>query len=185
MTLPANIRVNLAVPFPAMVQGSGPIAVTKVNGVWTLGFSIVPFGSQNPPVGNFPTDFLLGFDTVNNVFFKISLTNLLAALAPPSPIRTQRLATSSPITVSGSDNIINVNISSGSPTCTLPLASSRAGSPLTFKDVGGNFAAHNLTIAPAGGDNIDGGGAIVLGTNRQSVTLVPANDGITVGWAIE
>jgi hypothetical protein len=36
MALPANIRVNLAVPFPAMVQGGGGIGVTKVNGVWTI-----------------------------------------------------------------------------------------------------------------------------------------------------
>lgn len=185
MVAPANVRVNTQAPFPTMVVGTGPITIAKNLGIWQVGFSINVFGSQNPPVGNFPTDFLLGYDTVNNVFFKISLTNLIGAITPPSPIRTQRLATTSPITVSGSDNIINVNISSGSPTCTLPLASSRAGSPLTFKDVGGNFGAHNLTITPAGGDNIDGGGAIVLGTNRQAVTLVPANDGSTVGWSIE
>ena len=54
-----------------------------------------------------------------------------------------------------------------------------------FKDVGGHFAAAPLTITPAAGENIDGGGAITLSTNRQSITLVPANDGTTVGWSIE
>lgn len=185
MVAPANIRVNTQAPFPTMVQGAGPITIGKNLGVWQVGFSIIPFQSQNPPVGNFPTDFLLGFDANANQFFKISLTNLFASFTPPASVRIQRLVTTSPITVVGGDQIINVNISSVSPTCTLPLASSRAGNAVTFKDVGGNFAAHPLTITPAGGDNIDGGGAIVLSNNRQAVTLVPANDGSTVGWAIE
>jgi hypothetical protein len=37
VTLPPNIRVNLTVPFPAQVIGSGQITVTKNNGVWTIG----------------------------------------------------------------------------------------------------------------------------------------------------
>jgi hypothetical protein len=47
MTLPASVRVNAAFPFPALVQGSGPITVTRLNGIWTLGFdsSIVPGGN--------------------------------------------------------------------------------------------------------------------------------------------
>ena len=99
--------------------------------------------------------------------------------------RTQRLVTTSPITVGGTDQIINVNISAGSPTCTLPLASSRAGVVLTFKDVGGNFGAHSLTITPVGGDTIDGLASLVLSTNRMTINLVPANDGTTTGWFIE
>lgn len=186
MVAVANVRVNTQVPFPAMVVGTGPITIGKsVGSVWQIGFTINAFASQSPPSGNYPTDFLLGYDANANAFFKISITNLLNAVTPPSSVRTQRLVTTSPITVLSNDNIINVNISSGSPTCTLPQASTRAGSPLTFKDVGGNFAAHNLTLTPFAGDNIDGGGAIVLSNNRQSVTLVPANDGTTVGWSIE
>lgn len=185
MVAPANVRVNTQAPFPTMVTGAGPITLAKNLGVWQVGFSIIPFQSQNPPVGNFPTDFLLGYDANANQFFKISLSNLFASFTPPPNVRTQRLATTSPITISGSDQIINVNITSGSPTCTLPLASSRSGNPLTFKDVGGNFGAHPLTITAAGGDNIDGGGSIILNVNRQGVTLVPANDGTTVGWSIE
>jgi hypothetical protein len=98
---------------------------------------------------------------------------------------TQRLVTSSPITVQSTDFIINVNISAGSPSCTLPLASSRAGIPLVFVDVGGNFGAHALTITPAGGDTIDGQASLSLGTNRQAIRLVPANDGTTTGWTIQ
>lgn len=182
----ANIRVNTQVPFPAMVTASGPITLTKNNGVWQIGFTILPFATQNPPLANYPNDFLLGFDANVGAFFKMSLTNLVNAITPPNPIRAQRLATSSPITVNVStDAIINVNINSGSPSCTLPQASTLLGRPITFKDVGGHFALHPLTLTPFAGDNIDLGGAITLNQNFQGVTLVPANDGTTVGWSIE
>lgn len=181
----ADIRINTQVPFPAMAKGSGPITLTKVNGVWTVGFTIAAFGSQNPPIGNYPTDYVLAWDDVNKTFFKISITNLVAAVSNIGGARNQRRATASPIVVAGTDQIINVNIAGGAPTCTLPAASTRLGIPLTFKDVGGNFAAHNLTITPAGGDLIDDLASIVLSVNRQSVTLVPANDGTSTGWMIE
>jgi hypothetical protein len=100
-------------------------------------------------------------------------------------VRTQRLVTVSPIAITVADQIINVAINAGAPTCTLPLANTRGGAPLTFKDVGGFFAAHNLTITPTNPDTIDGLASIVLNQNRQAVTLVPANDGTTSGWLIE
>ena len=49
MNLPANIRVNAQLPFPAMVTGTGPITIGKVNGIWQVGFTINAFGTQNPP----------------------------------------------------------------------------------------------------------------------------------------
>jgi hypothetical protein len=178
----ADIRVNTQVPFPAMVTGSGPVTLGKSNGVWQVGFTIAAFGSQNPPIGNYPTDYVLAWDDVNKIFFKISLSNIVSVV---QGARSQRLATASPIVVAGTDQIINVSIAAGAPACALPAASTRIGIPLTFKDVGGNFAAHNLTITPAGGDTIDGLASIVLAVNRQSVTLVPANDGTSTGWMIE
>lgn len=99
--------------------------------------------------------------------------------------RVQHSVIASPITVNATDEIINVNISSGSPTCTLPQASTRAGKAVTFKDVAAQFQAHPLTLTAFGGDNIDGAASIVLALNRQSVTLVPFNDGANTGWAIE
>lgn len=177
-----DIRVSTQVPFPAMVRGSGPITLTKLTGVWTIGFTIAAFGSQNPPIANYPTDFLLGWDAVAQQFFKISLSSIVSVV---QGARNQRLATASPIVAAGTDQIINVNIAAGSPTCTLPAASTRAGVPLTFKDVGGNFAAHNLTITPSGGDTIDGAASYVLNQNRQGITFVPANDGTSAGWFIE
>jgi hypothetical protein len=97
----------------------------------------------------------------------------------------QRRVTASPITVAATDVIINCNISSGSAACTLPQASTRSGLPVIFKDVGGQFAAHNLTLTPFAGDTIDGLTSVVLNTNYQRLQLRPLNDGVSNGWSIE
>lgn len=180
MALPANLRVNLSVPFPALVTGSSFITVGKANGVWAVGASGDLIGSANP--GVVPTDFVLVWDSVAKGWIKISLSNLITVAAA---VRAQRSVTASPIVVGPTDSILNININAGAPTCALPQALTRAGAPVTFKDVGAQFAAHNLTITPFAGDNIDGGASLVLNINRQGVTLVPFNDGVNTGWAIE
>lgn len=180
MALPANIRVNLAVPFPAYVAGSTFITLGKTNGIWTVGANGDLVASANP--GVVATDFVLVWDSVAKAWLKISLSNLITVAAQA---RAQRSVTATPITVGPTDQILNVNISAGGPTCTLPQASTRAGSAVTFKDVGAQFAAHNLTITPFAGDTIDGAASLVLNANRQGVTLVPFNDGVNTGWAIE
>ena len=184
MTLPANIRVNTAVPFPALVQPSGPITISKNNGIWTIGFTIAAFGTQVPLVGNYPTDFLLAWDAVNLTFFKVSITNLLSSIAITSgSARTQRTTTITPIVVAGTDQIISCNISSGPAACTLPSAASRVGVPVTFKDLG-QATAHNITLTALGGDTIDGAATYVINNNRAYVTLVPFNDGTNTGWMV-
>lgn len=185
MTLPANIRVNPQIPFPSLVYGSGPITIAKQNGIWTVGFSIAAFGSVVPAVPNYPTDYLMGWDAVNNTFFKVSITNLISSIATTIQNRTQRLVTTSPIGVGPTDMIINTNIASGSPTCQLPAAAGRLGLPITFKDVGGQWAAHNVTFSCTGGDLIDGAAAVVGRNAYGAFTFVPANDGTTAGWSIE
>lgn len=99
---------------------------------------------------------------------------------------SQQSATSSPIFVSsGGTTIVNVNIATGSPTCTLPSYSTRAGASVTFKDVGGHFGSNPLTISAASGQTIDGGASVTLNIPYASVTLVPANDGVNTGWSVQ
>lgn len=130
---------------------------------------------------------VMGLTTLQNIV--TALNNLVSVTktnaAATAGVRLQRLVTTSPIAVQPTDNIINCNIASGSPSVVLPLASSRAGLALAFKDVGGQFSAHPLTVTTSGGDLIDGLSSIVLSTNRQFVNFVPANDGTTTGWSIE
>ena len=74
MSLPANIRVNLAAPFPLIVKGSGPIAVAKNNGIWTISLNYLAFGkAQSVPdpantyVANTPMKFNVAtFDSFGN-----------------------------------------------------------------------------------------------------------------------
>jgi hypothetical protein len=96
--------------------------------------------------------------------------------------RTQRSVTSA-ITVVATDQIINCNIT-GATSVTLPLASSRAGQPLTFKDVGGKFALNPLTINRTSPDTIEGLTSLTLSNNYAAVTLWPCNDGVNAGWFI-
>jgi hypothetical protein len=102
----------------------------------------------------------------------------------PGLARPQRSVTVSPIVIQGIDQILNVNIATGAVVCTLPPFAGRLGVPLTFKDVGGNFVAHPLTITAAGTDLIDGQPSITLNGNHEYITLVPANDTVNTGWSI-
>lgn len=185
MTIPPNVRVNAQLPFPSLVVGTGPITIGKTNGIWQVGFTINAFGSQVPPSGNYPTDYLLAYDTVNKVFFKVSITSLISSInASLGVARTQRYVTATPIVIVGTDQILNCNIVAPAA-CTLPSAASRLGVPLTFKDVGSQATANPITFTPSGGDLIDGAATYKIANNRGYVTFVPANDGTSTGWSVE
>jgi hypothetical protein len=175
MTLPANIRVNLTAPFPALVQGIGPISVAKANGIWTIGLGVTQLIVQVPPAGNFPTDYLLVWDSVAKTFFTASLSSLI------SGNRVQRSITTGPVVVTSTDQILNLNLGS-SLVITLPHFALRSGLPITFKDVGRQATAFPQTIAAAAGETIDSLASIPLNTNAQSITLMPANDSVNTGW---
>jgi hypothetical protein len=185
MATPARIRVNTAFPFPSLVNGSGPVMISKASGIWTVGFSIDAFQDMTPLTADFPGDYFLVYDRVRKTFFKLSLANLQSVLnvVAGGLARAQRAVTASPIVITSTDQILNCNIASAA-TCILPSAASRIGVALTFKDLG-QATAHNITITPAGGDTIDGLSTIKLTNNFQTLTLVPLNDGTNTGWVVE
>lgn len=186
MTAPSVIRVNASAPFPTLTIGSGPVVVTKVNGIWTIGLSVAALAVAMPAPGNYPTDLLIFFDTLAKSWSSISLQTIVNAASAASSVRTQRSVTSAP-SVQAGDAIINFNLGVAS-NLALPTASSRAGTPLTLNDAGGQFGAFPLTVTPNGGDTIAGqftnAVPLVLRAPRQVVTLVPYNDGINSGWFI-
>lgn len=178
MTLPANIRINLLAPFPSLVEGINAVTVGKQNGIWQVGLNAPGLGIQNPPpAGNLPTDYLIVYDSVAQQYIRVPLSIMTGAA------RGQRSVTASPIVVASTDQILNVNINTGTPTCTLPSFATRNGVPLTFVDIGAQFFAHPLEIIPAAGEVINGlTTGIVLNTNNQVITLTPLNDGVNQGW---
>jgi hypothetical protein len=179
MAIPAKIRVNAQLPFPSLVYGSGPITIGKQNGIWTVGFSIAAFASIVPPAIDYPIDYFLGYNANTNSFFKMSITNLVSALnTTGGAVRNQRSVTASPIIVSSTDQILNCKIATPA-TSALPLASSRAGLSLTYK----NLTANHITISAS--DLIDGSSSFTIINKYQSVTFVPFMDGDNSGWGVE
>ena len=179
MAPPANIRVNVAAPFPALVKAAGLITVGKAAGIWTIGFSIAQLGVEIPAIPNYPTDYLLVFDAVAGNFFKLPLSSL------PQVGRTQRSVIAGPVAITAADQILNLNLPA-SLVITLPSYVTRLGVPLTFKDwskaTGAPFFAQ--TIAAAAGEKIDGLASVPLNVAGQEITITPANDGVNTGWAM-
>lgn len=177
MKLPANIRVNVKAPFPTLVYGTGPITVTKANGIWTIGFNISQIAAETPAQPAYPTDYVLCYDAVNKVSFVMSFSTLVALL----PARPQRSITASgnlPIAIT--DSILNINAATDL-TPAVPLASTRVGSPLKFKNKTGS---HLQTLTATAPDTFDGNATYPLGAGAE-VELRPYNDGVNAGYSIE
>ena len=180
MPLPANVRINLNVPFPALVTSTGPIGLSKLNGIWNVFWNPSVLGISVPPAGNLATDYVVVYDSIAKTTILVSLQNLNGLSRP------QRLVQSiADLPVRASDYQLNFSLSAPL-VLTLPLAASRGGAALTLKDVAGNFNSNSLTLDTTGGETIDGAasGVLKMQNARQSLTLVPAADGTTTGWLI-
>lgn len=112
---------------------------------------------------------------------KRALTSLIAALAPGGNIKVQRSITSSAnLPVLASDAILNVNVA-GVFAISVPAGAARKGAPLTFKNLP---ASHAVTLNASGSDTFDGVTTLQL-PGGAAVSLVPYNDGVNAGYAIE
>jgi hypothetical protein len=69
---------------------------------------------------------------------------------------------------------VGVDTSIAVHTITVPLiANLTRATRLTVKDITGNASTFNITVAPTGGDTIDGSVSRLISTNRGYVTIVP------------
>ena len=86
MTLPANIRINVRVPFPTYVQGVAFIGVNKANGIW----SIVPdYRLLAPSIGVAPTQMVALQDSITGVWSYIPASSLSSAPSSGSVTKRQ------------------------------------------------------------------------------------------------
>jgi hypothetical protein len=174
MTLPANIRVNTQVPFPALVTGSGPITVAKKGAIWIVGFAAQLLGLQNPPV-NLANDQAVVWDPIAKQLILTPLTGLIITTA-----KLQRsIANAGNLPIIAADAILNFSaVTDLVPV--VPLAATRNGAPLTFKSVAGS---HLQTITRTAPDTFDGYNSLPLAAGT-SLTLMPYNDGVNSGWGV-
>jgi Chaperone of endosialidase len=112
-----------------------------------------------------------------------SLTNFLQALGNNAQGTTTqkvgvRVATTSPITVSGTtDYVVVSNLGTpGAVTVNLPAAT--VGQVFIIKDGKGDAATNNITINRNGSDTIDGATTVVINSNYGSVMLMCTTSGV-------
>lgn len=175
MSLPANIRINVKVPFPTSVSGSSFIQVQKVNGIWTISPNYALL-AQQLTIPNSTQKLVVIYDTLTGAYTTTSLAVLLSFAN-----RAQRSITASgqlPITVT--DNILNFN-SVSDLTPSIPLASTRSGAPYTLNNMPGS---HTQTFSRTGTDTFDGATSLALAGGSR-MTLVPYNDGVNNGYFID
>jgi hypothetical protein len=75
MTLPVRIRINAQFPFPTLVTSSGPVTITKQNGIWSVGLSFaniaaVPGGTPASQIG------ILVYNTGSQTYQQIAASAL-------------------------------------------------------------------------------------------------------------
>jgi hypothetical protein len=99
MPLPPDIRIRTNVQFPLLVQGSGPITVNKMNGIWTIGYNVAGLAVQpSPPASAFATDYVTVYDSVNKTYFNMPLT----AVTNPILLNTLKASNSANLQDTGS-----------------------------------------------------------------------------------
>lgn len=181
MALPARIRVNASVPFPSLVQGSGPITVNKVNGVWTVGFAFQNFPTINPPVD--PTAYYtMVYNPTSNTYSILTIASFYASIYVGAVVV---ITGSGTVTVTPANTAIILNKSiAGATTINLPSVASRNGLPLLIADYAGN--AGDITINALGSDAIMGVAAWTLTSTGGagfggSIRLFPVAG---VGWVV-
>lgn len=183
MTLPPNIRVNTLVPFPALVQGTAPVTVSKSNGVWTIALNMPGLSTENITSGTAPNQYVLVYDATLQAYFQVPASTFSTVLATT---RNQTVLTSSPYTVQAADQDLFVKLAApGTMAITMPAASGRAGNTVRVKDLGGGAAANNITMTAAGSDIFDDGATTYkLNTNFEEREFVPVLASSQWYWSV-
>jgi len=171
MTLPANIRINASAPFPALVKGSGPIAVSKQNGIWTVSLNFAALG-QAQSVPDPANTYTLVWNILTGVFTLIPIsavsgTKVVKILTAPGPYAA----------LPADEVLIVKQIVAAAFTVTVDW--SARSKPLRVVDGKGDAAVNNITITPSAGQSQLAlvNFSYVIDGNGGSITLTPLPDG--------
>lgn len=181
--LPANIRVNVRVPFPTLVQGANFIGLSKSNGVWTIQGDYTQLASLLA-LADLPTAQLAIYDPLTKQYNTVTVAQLIA-----SGLSSYRVQVNGGTVIVGASDVV-ILMDQAVPAAVdiqLPASAARNGIPVTVKDYAGVSNANPLTFVPLAGESIDGfsaaaaaaNGAAVLNTNYGKKTVYPLTQG---GW---
>jgi hypothetical protein len=170
-SLPYNIRVNVNVPFPALVAGASGIKVTKQNGIWTIAPDYTVF-AQSQAIADPGNSYVLIWNVVTGLFTLVPG----AALAATKSVKT--LTAAGPYTALPSDDVLIIKQTVGAP-FTVNVDWGNRGKPLRVVDGKGDAATNNITITPATGQTqlAAVNFSYVIDGNGGSITLTPLPDG--------
>jgi hypothetical protein len=174
-SLPYNLRVNVNVPFPALVAGANGIKVSKSNGIWTIAADYTAF-AQATSVPDATNAYTLVWNAVSGQFTLVqvgALQNLKAV-----KILDGTTGLSSPYTALPTDEVLIVKQASGAP-FTVNVDWLSRTRPLRVVDGKGDASTNNITITPAAGQTqlAEVNYSYVIDGNGGSITLTPLPDG--------
>jgi|SRR5579884_1158972 len=174
------------VPVAMPDGGPGTVTVTRVTAATqALQLSNLDSYQADPLTAAFDRA-EMGIAELKRRIAALELTAYGATPAPPPVLAVNLVASQRAITAAGNlplvaaDAVLTIN-AAADLAIRVPLASTRAGAPLTFKNKPGSHLQTLMATAP---DTFDGDASYQL-IGGAAVTLRPANDGVNAGYNIE
>jgi hypothetical protein len=169
-SLPYNVRVNVNVPFPALVAGAVGIKVIKSNSIWTIAADYTSF-VQSQSIADPTNTFSLVWNAVTGLFTLVQI----GAVNNLKVVKTL-IGSQSPYSALPTDDVLLVN----TVPFTVNVDWSSRGKPLRIVDItGAASVATPITITPAAGQTqlASLNYSYIIDGNGGSITLTPLPGG--------
>lgn len=185
-SLPYSIRVNLSVPFPALVFGASGVRLTKTNGIWSVALDYSSLSAQTPPAGDYAVSYMLVWDSQTGVYSLVSIATLAAiggggGGGGGANVYTTVIAAGTYVALTTDTYILINRTVPAAGGVRLPASASKVGFPIVVKDIAGDGATHNTSVTFTGGETCDGQATITINSNYGGYRFAPLPAG---GWTI-
>lgn len=177
-SLPYNIRVNVSVPFPALVRGAAGLKVTKTNGIWTIQPDFSALAPGIPPQSQFVDSYLEVWNSQTGIYSTVSFASLQSLIGVLSYTNVTAAGT---YTALITDNILLINRDvPAAGSVQLPLSAKRSGFEIIVKDLAGNASQYPTTVLFTGGELCDGLSQVQINSDYGAYKFAP----LDAGWTI-